>query len=291
MLSPATVLTFTLLFVSPVSAQKNQTTRETVDDLLDAVYFAYFVLHPIPDLVIQKFKSDAVLFSQHNVNDSRPKMLLLFFDAELARQQKKLDVAKNTFEQALNADSSTVLPWLGFAETCIDRNEGDTAHIYLTSAKYITSVPDKFQHLSYAQIGEFYERIGGYTDAINLYKAAVTKSPNWARGQRELASAYIDTNQPNKALSCLRKAITLEPKEARNFYLLGSAQSSLNEVKAAIESFQKAIELDPGEALYHYRLGLAFEAAGEKISAFQSLTTAFNLAEKSKKYPQFLEDT
>lgn len=278
------------------SAARGETSREREDPkeaLSVAVYGAYFALREVmSDDMWGNLRKAADSLRQQYPDNKDLNLLAVFIDGERSRQSKQFDLAGSSFKKANQLAPDSSLPFLGLAETALDRGDSGKAKAFLFAAEVLTtkSIPKNFQHLCFARVGDLYEQAGDYTEALKAYKKSLLLAPNWGWGQRNIAQMYLTVNQPTLALQHVRKAILLEPKEAYNYFLLGAAQSKLGQSDASYKAFLKALELDPGNARFHFRLGLEYEGRGENPLALRSYLTAKHLAEQNQKFRDLLPD-
>jgi tetratricopeptide (TPR) repeat protein len=266
------------------------------DELLDAVYVGYFLPNGLRELTSEEgwtnIRRGAEALRQHDPSDKTLEMVVHFIDGELARISKNYDLAETEFRAANKTDPNLALPFFGLAETAMEKGDTSLVSGLLYAASFVVpkSIPPSFQHLAFSRLGELYERVGKYTEAVKSYESAARANPKWGGGHTKLAETYLKLNQPDIALPHIQQAITLSPKEAHNYAVLGRVQSRLGHHPSALTAFQKAVALEPGDAAYHVSLGLEYESTGAKTSALHSYMTAQMIAEKDKSYADLLPE-
>lgn len=96
-----------------------------------------------------------------------------------------------------------------------------------------------------------YQRNAVWTDEVRLWEDTVKKSPMKARPYANLARAYRQRGEPQKAVEYCLKAIDLCPiihtvPLAQIHINLGAAYTDQKKYREAISAYRRAIDLDPG---------------------------------------------
>lgn len=89
-------------------------------------------------------------------------------------------------------------------------------------------------------------------DAIAFYKNAVSFDPREAMYRNQLAVAYSETGQTEKALDELRKALAVDPNCTKAQYNFGSFLYKRGQSAEAFEHFEKALDGDPNHTNSFY---------------------------------------
>ena len=92
--------------------------------------------------------------------------------------------------------------------------------------------------------------------AIDTALSRITDKPDFDQ-LLELGTAYINNNQPMKAVEALNKAIAINPNSPMAFYYTGLAYSSLQNWDSCIFYMNKSIALKPDFKLSLYNKELA----------------------------------
>ena len=103
-------------------------------------------------------------------------------------------------------------------------------------------------------LGEAYDKVGDYDNAIRVFKEALKLNPNYTYALNNLGNVYGKLQQYRLSLQYFQRVIELDPNYAPGFYNLGRAQQALNRLNEAMASYHKAFDLEPHfeEALYNY---------------------------------------
>jgi tetratricopeptide (TPR) repeat protein len=96
-----------------------------------------------------------------------------------------------------------------------------------------------------SKLGEFYTDIKAYEKAIDVYKTAILKNPNYLGAYIGLGVCYGSINQFDLALNYLNKALVIQPNNAKTYYFLSMAYKFSGDTINYEKCFQKAQQLNP----------------------------------------------
>ncbi|MCA9398833.1 MAG: tetratricopeptide repeat protein [Candidatus Omnitrophica bacterium] len=122
-----------------------------------------------------------------------------------------------------------------------------------------------------------------WVDDFRLWSDVVKKSPNKSRGYVNLAAAFMDRNDHQRAVEYLYKALEINPQNLDAYTRLGLislAQENFDQAKA---NFEKAIAIDNTRAFPFNNLGVVYLLQEE----YHKAEEAFNQALVNK--PSLLE--
>ncbi len=143
---------------------------------------------------------------------------------------------------------------------------------------------------AYHGLAQLAAKTGDNQEAARLFRLALTHNPDSFETQIELASALIDANQLEDAVSVLMDNIVSDPRRYRGRVLLGMAHMQMGDYKKAKKDYEAAIEDHPAHANAHFGLFNACTRLGEKELAkeymvkYQELRAAEReLAEKERR--------
>lgn len=128
------------------------------------------------------------------------------------------------------------------------------------------------------KLGETYNSVGRYDEAIIEFKKAIAINPNFADSYKGLGVAYFEKCMFNEAIVEFKKAIAINPHLADSHNNLGMAYYAKGLLDKAIYEYTEAIAIEPDFAEAHYNLALAYGAKGvvdEEISEYKK-TLAIN---------------
>jgi tetratricopeptide (TPR) repeat protein len=134
-----------------------------------------------------------------------------------------------------------------------------------------------------------FERNRLYDNALSLWEDTAVKSPDKARVQYNLGTAYYHKGRMNDAIEALKRASALDPNHVRAHFNLGMAYVREGRFDEAIRSFQEALRRDPNfvDALFNLgsvynlqkRLQEAVQAYREVLQVEpENITARMNLA-------------
>lgn len=127
-------------------------------------------------------------------------------------------------------------------------------------------------HILLYELGSSFLSLGKYPEAIDAFKAVLTKYPNSFEALHDLGAAYALWGKKNEALESFLKAATIYDKSADLFYNLGRLYDDRFELARAVELYQKAVHLDPchTEALINLAIDLsAYKRYAEALTYFE----------------------
>lgn len=120
--------------------------------------------------------------------------------------------------------------------------------------------------------GATYARNTVWQDDIRLWEDVVSKSPNKIRANYNLAHAYQDRKQYNKAVEMYNKVLTLDLKYFEAYNNLANIFVDLGQHDKAIEYLNSAIEINPNSDLIYYNRGRAHFAGNLHDKAIEDFT-------------------
>jgi len=139
---------------------------------------------------------------------------------------------------------------------------------------------------------ELYEQGVGYSQrddnesvnrAIDLFKAALTKDPNYALAYAGLGSAYVSkyalTSDPEwikEAASSSQRGLELNSRLVPVHIALGQVYQHTGEFDKALAEFQRALDENPSDIHAEYLIGQIYETQGKLAEAEAALTSVVN---------------
>ena len=129
-------------------------------------------------------------------------------------------------------------------------------------------------------LGNVYDDLGRYDDAIAEYERAIELDPKDAYPHNGLGNVYFEVGRYDDAIAEYERAIELDPKDACPHNGLGSVYYEVGRYKEAIAEYKRAIELDPKFALPHNGLGSVYYELGRHDEAIAEYERAIELDPK-----------
>jgi tetratricopeptide (TPR) repeat protein len=123
------------------------------------------------------------------------------------------------------------------------------------------------------KLGETYNCVGRYDEAIVKFKEAIAINPNLADTRKDLGLAYFEKGMFDEAVVEFKEAIAINPNLADSHNNLGMACYAKGLLDKAISEYIEAIAIEPDFAEAHYNLGVAYGArrdiVDEEISEYK----------------------
>jgi Flp pilus assembly protein TadD len=143
------------------------------------------------------------------------------------------------------------------------------------SAAIVTHKPAQAEF--YVELGQAWLNKQNPAKAIAAFEAAAQRKPDSPVVILNLADALTQTGQGARAVGALNHALKVKPDEPLLWYQLGIAHSSTARETEAIAALEKALELDPDLAEAHNLLGAALASKGEMDRAEKELLSALQI--------------
>lgn len=187
------------------------------------------------------------------------------------------DRAIASFEQAIQLDPKSALPYAGLAEAQLvrfTRGDGstwlDAAGASAERARSINSDSVPVLLIS----GSLEQQHGRYEQAIRDLSRALQLDPGNTVALRRLAGIYQSTSRPEEAVATYRKGIEADPGDYRPYIDLGNFYFFRNQFTEAEEQYRRVVALAPGVATGPMNLGLALIRQYRLPEAEQALLEA-----------------
>jgi tetratricopeptide (TPR) repeat protein len=134
--------------------------------------------------------------------------------------------------------------------------------------------PDNVRAL--VNLGNAYNEAGMTARAIETFRQALAKNPNFAAAHNNLGAALLKQGKFKEAETHFREAIRIQTpmgKEFRNLanahFNLGKALAGMRRDEEALEAFRAAVRVNPDFALACDALGLMLERRGQSQAALE----------------------
>lgn len=129
----------------------------------------------------------------------------------------------------------------------------------------------------YYELAEAWSNSGQLDKAIPAYREAVRRNPKSALSLWKLGSALRTTGQTAEAVAILKNAVAAAPNDAAARHELGLAYRAQSNTPEAVAALQKAIALDPDAPEFPNNLGIVWSAAGDSQKAEVAFAEAIRL--------------
>jgi len=112
-------------------------------------------------------------------------------------------------------------------------------------------------------LGNIYGKQRKYKEAIEYFKKALSQKPEYSPAHYNIARAYHLIGKKQDAVMAYRKAIQYNPYFEQAFYNLAYLSMELSNFDEAIENFNKFIKMQPNNSRAHFGLGNAMMMKGQ----------------------------
>lgn len=110
----------------------------------------------------------------------------------------------------------------------------------------------------YGKLGKTYSAQKAYKNAISALEAATSYAPDSEDVLIDLAIAYFNAEQFDKALIPLNKALTSNSRNAAAHHMMGKTCFMLGDFRKSTDELQAALKLAPNDYDVSYTLGLVY---------------------------------
>jgi protein O-mannosyl-transferase len=117
-------------------------------------------------------------------------------------------------------------------------------------------------------------RNGDWIDEVTLWKDAKKKSPNLVRPYNNVGEAYDKLGKYDEAIIEFESALKINPNYFFGLNNLGNIYGKQRKLPEAIGYFQRALEQKPDYSPAHYNLARAFHLTGKRQEAAESYRKA-----------------
>ena len=111
---------------------------------------------------------------------------------------------------------------------------------------------------AYGKLGKIYSVEKKYPEAIPVLESATLYQPDSQAALVDLAIAYFDAEQYQKALAPLNKALTINGQTSGVHQMLGKSYFMLGDFAKSASELQAALKITPNDYDVAYTLGLAY---------------------------------
>ncbi len=109
--------------------------------------------------------------------------------------------------------------------------------------------------------GYYLESSGSYNEAIEGYKIAIMKKPDYFNAYFRLGYVYRKLSMGDEALKAIMQAINIKP-DSNAYVVLATLYGDLEMKKEEISAYKNAINLKPDNAMIYVLLGIAYGQQG-----------------------------
>ncbi|HBL17778.1 MAG: hypothetical protein A2X36_11295 [Elusimicrobia bacterium GWA2_69_24] len=161
---------------------------------------------------------------------------------------------------------------LGVATLARNRVYADTVLIW---QDVVASYPRN--HRAHNNLANAYYDRGDFDRALEHYRAALAIDPSYAGSYTNLGNIYLARGDDSAAFGWYQKAVAVNPTIAGLHVNLGNIYYRRGEPDRALAEFRQAARLDPNYAEARYSMGLALEAKKDLAAARAEYQAALDL--------------
>ena len=182
--------------------------------------------------------------------------------------ENKMELSKNSFEQAISLDGSDANAHYNFAKWF--ETKGDIEHALAEHNIAIALNPSMFDSLY--NRGVLMERCGELDKAMLDYQAAIKVNPNLAVAHLNMGSLYFSQGQHQLAIEKYRETLRIDPQSSLALSNLGGVYAEHGDFENAIPLLERATKIQPDKLDAWYNLGQSYASSMryvEAIAAFE----------------------
>jgi len=132
----------------------------------------------------------------------------------------------------------------------------------ITEMELLYYIADKVKSLKHPvsnnKLGLVFLKRNLIEEAIEQFKLAITREPNFLEAINNLGMAYLLENSYEEALKAFSKGINLQENYADLHNNIGYTKFELKKYPEAIQAFEQALQINPDYAEVHFNLGLTY---------------------------------
>ncbi len=216
--------------------------------------------------------------------------------AAVALNDKKVDEAVENYERALQLDTANLDALNALTNVYFAQRRLEQAHARIDQA--LAAQPrNPALHLLKAQAFGMREP-GMMKSEAELQEStrnveaslrrAIEMDDRYLPAYRALASLYINTNQPDRALAEFRKVSEREPGDAMSHTMMGMVEYGRNNHDAAVENYKRALEVDPEQPFAANNLAMLYADQG-KGNLDEAVRLAQSIVQKFPDQPGYID--
>ncbi len=131
-----------------------------------------------------------------------------------------------------------------------------------------------------------FQESGQFDKAIHMYRVTLEKDSGLAQAHYLKGRCHLSMGSPVPAARSIRHAVALEPRNAQYWFHLAEAFLSFNDIASALAAYQKVITLRPGWDAAHYNYAVALRLAERLADAIDHAKQALRInPDYVKAYP------
>lgn len=173
--------------------------------------------------------------------------------ANLAVQERRIQLALNLFEKSIQFDSTNVAALHAMGDYAVETRNYRQAVLAYT--KWYQLEPDN--EATFQQLAQLYYNLGRHKEALSFTERWEAKHKDQPLHQIAGMCHYYLENYPF-AINRLLYAVEKDSTNAMMFYTIGRSYVEMERYKQAIPFYKKAATLDTTNARYVYETGMVY---------------------------------
>lgn len=126
---------------------------------------------------------------------------------------------------------------------------------------------ESFQAYEYMSRGNDFYINGNMTEAIRMYKKALSVDPDLSGVKYNLGLAYHVQGNPDQAIQHFTEVLSVKPNDKWSLIMTGNAYKMKGDHQNAILYYQRVLEVFPDDVTAHGELGLLYRRLGDREKA------------------------
>ncbi len=148
----------------------------------------------------------------------------------------------------------------------------DSMSVIAACKKVVAADPNDAE--AYFYMGDAYDALGRYAEAISAFEKAVAVDPGFADAYSSMAISLGCLNRYADAINACEKAIAIDPDHNAAYNNLAVVHGHLGQYEETISACRKAIDIDPDDQSPYNNMGRAYYELGRFQEALEACRTA-----------------
>jgi len=222
---------------------------------------------------------DLILESSYHEFEFSDEALFLVIKSFILYEQQKINLADDTFQEALKKASNITkfkYAWNEIGRAFYEKDEFEKA---IEIFQYILEIDPNYK-LAWNNLGNTYKykeglfNKKGFKKSIPYYEKAIEIDPEFEDAWFNLASSYHHCKKYKKAIEMYKKVLEINYLNSIAWEELGSVYGEKNNLELQIKFYKKALEIEPYSEIYWFNLGSKYAYLKEYDKALEAFKNA-----------------
>jgi tetratricopeptide (TPR) repeat protein len=183
--------------------------------------------------------------------------------AKYYEEQKQYSLAIEAYKKALKIDSSAICDIELGKLLCSIEKYSEAIDVF----KNAISIEPKYVSAHF-NLGQAYYLLEMYQDAITEFITTIALKNDFAEAYFRLGLSYSKVKKFTDAISAYEKGLEISPDDYSSYFKIGIIYNRINSPAEAVNAFKKAAQILPNEPKVHYNLGITYADQGDHEKAF-----------------------